>query len=50
MSGELEKQTWDSMSELAVNAQHKLGTPSPLFAKVEDSDIEEYKKKLGTQN
>jgi len=38
------------MSELAIKPTHQLGTSSPIFEKVENSDIQEYKKKLGTQN
>jgi len=50
ISEELAKQSWDSMSELAIKPNHQLGTSSPIFEKVENSDIQEYKKKLGTQN
>ena len=35
------------MSELRISSGHELGDASPLFAKVEESDIEKYKKELG---
>jgi len=50
ISEDLAKQSWDSMSDLGIKSNHKLGSSSPIFEKVENSDIQEYKKKLGTQN
>jgi len=50
ISEELTKQSWDSMSELEIKPNHQLGSSSPIFEKVENSDIQEHKKKLGTQN
>ena len=50
LDGNVSEQSWDSISEILIQANHQLGTPSPLFAKVEESDIKNYKQKLGTQN
>ncbi len=50
LPGNVSEQKWDSISEITITHEHSLGTPSPLFAKVESSDIENQKKKLGTQN
>ncbi len=47
MEGNASTQSWDSMSTLPIKDGHNLGIPSPLFAKVEASDIEKHKKKLG---
>lgn len=49
MKEKLSQKAWDSISAVEIQPQHVLGNPSPLFAKVEDSDVELYKKKLGTQ-
>jgi methionyl-tRNA synthetase len=46
-SSKIKEQTWDSLSELSIKDGHKIGTVSPLFAKVEDTDIEKHKEKLG---
>ncbi len=48
MAGKISEQKWDSMSDLAVGANHKIGVASPLFKKVEAADIAKYKAKLGT--
>lgn len=50
MKGNVSEQSWDSMSELSIKDGHTLGIPSPLFVKVEESDIEKHKKKLGNKN
>jgi len=50
LDGNVSEQSWDSISEISIKANHQLGTPSPLFAKVEESDIKNHKQKLGTQN
>jgi len=42
ISEELSKQSWDSMSELAIKPNHQLGSSSPIFEKVENTDIQEY--------
>jgi len=50
MKEKLSDQHWDSLSELSIKDDHKIGSVSPLFNKVEDSDIEKYKQNLGKQN
>ena len=46
MKNDLMKQSWNSASELLVKPNHKIGSVSPLFSKVEDNDIEQHKKKF----
>lgn len=48
MKTEIATVPWDSISQLDILEGHLIGNPTPLFAKVEHSDIERYKKKLGT--
>ena len=50
MEGNVSEQSWDSMSKLSIKDGHTIGSPSPLFTKVEESDIEKHKKKLGNKN
>ncbi len=50
LDGNVSEQSWDSISEIVLDENHKLGSSSPLFAKVEDADIKKYKQKLGTKN
>jgi len=50
LPGNVSEQSWKSISEITIKSEHSLGTPSPLFAKVESSDIKIYKEKLGKQN
>ena len=50
MSSNISEQTWDSISLLEIKDGHNIGTVSPLFAKVEEADIEKQKQKLGKQN
>ena len=50
MSSKIKEQTWDSLSELSIKEGHKIGTVAPIFAKVEESDIEKHKQKLGHQD
>lgn len=50
LDGKVSEQHWDSLSELSIKPGHVLGTPSPLFAKVESEDIKKHKEKLGKQN
>jgi len=50
LDGNISEQSWDSISEIVLDENHKIGSPSPLFAKVEDADIKKYKQKLGTKN
>ena len=50
MKGNVSEQSWDSISKLSIKDGHILGSPSPIFVKVEESDIEKHKKKLGNKN
>ena len=47
MNDDVSTQSFDEMSKIVINQGHKLGEVSPLFEKVEESIIEEQKKKLG---
>ncbi len=47
LEGDVISCSWNDISKLAIPSGHSLGDPSPLFAKVEESDIEKYKKQLG---
>lgn len=47
MSGNISTQSWNSISTIKVKGGHKLGTISPLFKKVESSNIELHKARLG---
>ena len=40
-------QKWNSISDLEIKTNHKLGAVSPLFKKVEESEIKLHKAKLG---
>ena len=47
--GNVNENKWDGISEICINSGHRLGDASPLFEKVEKTDIEQYKKQLGPQ-
>ena len=47
MVGSVSEQIWGSMSEIKIPQGHKIGAASPLFKKIEASDIEANKAKLG---
>ncbi|MBI1829066.1 MAG: methionine--tRNA ligase [Thaumarchaeota archaeon] len=47
LTDKVSEQKWNSMSDLVVSSNHKIGISSPLFKKVEMVDIEKYKAKLG---
>ena len=47
LEGKITEFSWDDMSELGISSGHTLGESSPLFVKVEESDIELRKKQLG---
>jgi methionyl-tRNA synthetase len=47
MNGNVSNQTWNEISEMAIVPGHKIGIASPLFKKVEASDIQVYKSRLG---
>ena len=46
LDGTSAAQSWDSISELCIRPKHKIGSPSPLFAKIESADIKKHKQKL----
>ena len=41
------KPAWSDMSDLGVQSGHSLGKVAPLFARIEESDIAQHKKRLG---
>ena len=47
LSGKISDLSWNDISSLGISSGHVLGEASPLFSKVEESDIEKYKKQLG---
>jgi methionyl-tRNA synthetase len=47
LSGNAKDSSWNDISELNISSGHVLGDSSPLFTKVELSDIEKHKKNLG---
>ena len=47
LTGKVSEQKWNSMSDLIVSTNHKIGASSPLFKRVESTDIEKHKAKLG---
>jgi len=47
LDGEINKSSWSDMSLLGISANHLLGDASPIFAKVEESDVEKHKSQLG---
>jgi methionyl-tRNA synthetase len=47
LSGKVNENKWNSISDIAVKSGHTLGDASPLFVKVEEEDIAKYKKQLG---
>lgn len=50
MSGAVHQQEWQSVSELKISAGHTLGTIEPLFRKIEHTEIEQQKAKLGKKD
>ena len=48
IDGKIQEIPWSSQSELGISSGHILGESSPLFARIEKSDIEKYKKELGS--
>ncbi|MCE9653534.1 MAG: methionine--tRNA ligase [Nitrosarchaeum sp.] len=46
-SGKVNENKWDSISDIGVKPGHVLGDATPLFVKVEETDIAKYKKLLG---
>jgi methionyl-tRNA synthetase len=49
-SSSIAEQSWNSISELKIKEGHKLGVVSPIFKKVEISDIEILKAKIGNND
>ncbi|MDE1862416.1 MAG: methionine--tRNA ligase [Thaumarchaeota archaeon] len=47
LEGQISQNEWDAISKMAVVPGHKLGEICPLFKKVEISDIQAHKTKLG---
>lgn len=47
ISGNVNQNKWNSISDISLNAGHILGNVSPIFVKVEPEDIAKYKKLLG---
>jgi methionyl-tRNA synthetase len=47
LDGNVSDLSWTDMSDLGISSGHTLGDASPLFARVEASDIENHKKELG---
>jgi methionyl-tRNA synthetase len=47
LSGSISQQSWGSISETKIKEGYKIGLTSPLFKKVEASDIELHKARLG---
>ena len=50
LSGNVQDSAWNDMSVLDMSEGHVLGTPSPLFTKVEANEIEKHKQQLGPSN
>ena len=48
MKGSISEETWDSISDISIKPEHKIGEVSPLFSKVEDSDIQKHKQNLAS--
>ena len=47
LDGNVNESSWNDISVLGLSPGYALGDASPLFVKVEKSDIEKYKKQLG---
>jgi methionyl-tRNA synthetase len=47
LDGNVNEFSWNDISVLDISSGHTLGDASPLFVKVEKSDIAKYKKQLG---
>jgi len=48
MKGNISEQLWDSISDISIKPEHKIGEVSPLFSKIEDSDIQKHKQNLAS--
>ena len=49
LDGEINKSSWSDMAILGISASHKIGVVSPIFVKVEESDVEKHKSQLGPE-
>lgn len=49
LDGKITENNWDSISDIVIKPGHALGSISPLFTKVEEEDIDKYKKQLSSQ-
>jgi methionyl-tRNA synthetase len=49
LKGSVFDEDWDSASKMLIRPNHKINKAKPLFKKVEEKDIEEQKKRLGTK-
>jgi methionyl-tRNA synthetase len=47
LDGNVNESSWNDISVLGISSGHILDKASPLFVKVEESDIAKYKKQLG---
>ena len=47
LNGNISEKNFDEISDIVIKSGHKIGNIQPLFAKVEESIIEEQKSKLG---
>ena len=48
LDGNISEKSFDEISKISIKTGHKIGKIEPLFAKVEESVIEEQKSKLGS--
>ncbi len=48
MKGSISEETWGSISDISIKPEHKIGEVSPLFSKIEDSDIQKHKQNLAS--
>ena len=47
LDGSPEDSAWDGASDILIKPGHRLGSVSPLFARVEDDEIKRHKEQLG---
>jgi len=49
LDGDISERSFEEISNISINASHRIGKIEPLFAKVEESIIKEQKSKLGSK-
>ncbi len=49
MSGKTSSKPWNSISEMEMKSEHQLGEITPVFTRVEESDIKKRKEKFETK-